>query len=594
MPVLVFNRYGWYPSTDFFKWTLVFSVSAYGVGICSLLSLSGRGGVSVDSLDLAWLGLALLLSLQPLFIHPRSFPEWIRNWYFFSAIGGAAFFLSNLPIDEAMPAIMRSGAITGGISTAIGFVQRSDPNALIPFISDISMAPDRFFANTNLDNVLAGYLALAVIAGFWLLIRAFCGAGGAEKSVKAAALSALDLALIVVNVIGLWMTGTRSAFLACIAGVFTLICAARPNVRLAKKIAAGVILALLVLSCAVYIAPNVFQVQRRDMGKILTLESLSPLREGRFAIWGISMEMIKTAPILGVGLGNYKWNYLDAMASFMERSGIPPRYTHWAHSEYLQWMAETGAVGAILLFSLVLYYVRLCVKSLDGGSRVMLAWSLAAIAALAVDSLFSRPFHHADTAFTFSLALALISRLCVKKACAQRDERQAEPALSVRGSARTSRMDVLRRFPVRAAASAAIFAIAAGGVAFYAQSFSGQAYLGKYYYDSMYISLVPSEEREEYTPPLFLRDAYLRLTAKENYNRTFLGFGDREKNDEDAVRLLKKCFETEPRYEELNMLMSLYQKLGRTDEGRSYFKYYPPGEREKFLKGEFDGRYMLD
>jgi hypothetical protein len=42
------------------------------------------------------------------------------------------------------------------------------------------------------------------------------------------------------------------------------------------------------------------------------------------------------------------------------------------------------------------------------------------------------------------------------------------------------------------------------------------------------------------------------------------------------------------------MLMLIYQKRGELEEGRRYFKYYPPEEREKFLNGQFDGRYMLD
>jgi hypothetical protein len=93
---------------------------------------------------------------------------------------------------------------------------------------------------------------------------------------------------------------------------------------------------------------------------------------------------------------------------------------------------------------------------------------------------------------------------------------------------------------------------------------------------------------------LLLEDAYLQLTARENYYRTMTDLGNDEQNDKDAIRLLSRCFETQPRYEELNLLMLLYQKRGNFEAGRRYFKYYPPDEREKFLEGRFDGKYMTD
>ncbi|MDR1943887.1 MAG: O-antigen ligase family protein [Synergistaceae bacterium] len=617
LPVLVFNGYGWYPQTDFFKWTLVFSVTAYGAGFCAIFALIGRS-VRLGAIGAMWLALALSLALQPALLQVRCFPEWVRNWYFFAALGGAVFFLSNLPLEEVMPGVLRSAAATGGVSTVIGFVRRAFPTARIPFVSEIGLAPDRFFANARLDNLLGAYLALAITAGFWLIVRALLAhrpgeAGGKnkEKSLFARPAFAFDLALAVLNSVGLWMTGARSAVLSCAAGVIVLLTALRPDARLIRKIALCAALALAALFCAALLAPGAFRVERRDMSKILSPESLSPKNEGRIAIWGITLEMIGKAPVLGVGLGNYKWNYMDATADFMEKSDIPPRYTYWAHNEYLQWLAETGAVGAALFSLIIIYAVALCVKSLktlrkknqdrglcprppgsllpgpcsfdagglsDGERRLMLSWALAAIAVLAVDSCFSRPFHHADTAFSFSLALAVISRLC------------PEPLTGVRSAA---------AFPALARralgpAFAVILLAAVSGVALFAQSFSGQRYLGEYYYNTSYISLVPSEEREAYYRPFLFSDAYLRLIARENFIRAEIGFDDREKDDEDAIRLLTECFARTPGYEELNMLMRTLQRLGRIDEARLYFRYYPPEEREKFLRGEFDGRYMLD
>ncbi|GHV44068.1 O-antigen polymerase [Synergistales bacterium] len=562
LPVLVFNQYG-YPQIHLYKWAVAFAVVAYGAGSYALMLMLKKGEVSFARTDAAWLALILLFASQTAFVSVRNFPEWVRNWYFFASLGGAVFLLRNLPIDAVLPAVLRSVTLTGGASAIIGFIQRANPTAAIPFISDISMAQDRFIANTGMDNILGVYLALSVLAGCWLLIRA--------RRSRSIPTTVFDLALLALNAAGMWMTGSRSALLSCAVGVFALIIALRPDARQTKRLAAFLTLALAIVICVAYAAPGALKVQRRNMDSALSLENLSPAKEGRYVIWGISLEVIKAAPVFGVGLGNYKWNYMDAMAAFREKSDIPPRYTYWAHSEYLQLLAEVGVMGAAPFFFLIFYYIWLATRSLKGEHSQALAWALAAMAVLAVDSCFSRPFHRVDTAFTLSLALALISKFCDKP------------------------LELRRRAQI--AVGGAIFLAAFSGVALFAQSFSDQEYIGEYYYIPSYIALAPSSVREQYKHPFILEDAYLQLTAKENYIKALMNFGDDDKNNEhyrDAVRVLTEYFMTEPRYYELNMLMTLYQARGEQREGEKYFKYYPEDEREKFLRGEFDGKYMTD
>ncbi|GHS88054.1 O-antigen polymerase [Synergistales bacterium] len=563
LPVLVFSQYGWYPQIHLFKWAVAFSVVAYGAGSCAIMLATQRGEVQVARTDLAWLALLLLLALQVVFVPVRNFPEWLRNWYFFAAIGGAVFLLRNLPIGDVLPAILRSVAVTGGISVIFGFIRRFYPAADIPFIFDISMAPDRFVANTGMDNILGVYLALSVLAGCWLLICA--------RRARGIPMTVFDASLLTLNAAGMWMTGSRSALLSCAVGVAVFILALRPNARQIKRMAVFLTVALAIFISVAYIAPNALEVQRRDMSGSLSMENLSPAREGRYAIWGISLEVIKAAPVFGVGLGNYKWNYMDAMATFREKSDIPPRYTYWAHSEYLQLLAEVGVVGAAPFFFLIFYYIWLAAKSLKGEHSQALVWALAAVAVLAVDSCFSRPFHRVDTAFTLSLALSLISKFCVSPVAFGR--------------------------VARIVVGGAIFLVSFSGVALFAQGFSDQKYLGEYFYSSSYIVIDPSNVREQDKYPLMLEDAYLQLIARENYIRALTDFGDKDENDKnyrDAVRVLTKYFMTEPRYPELNMLMFLYQTRGEWSEGEKYFKYYPEDEREKFLRGEFEGTYMKE
>ena len=171
LPVLVFNEHGWYPSVVFFKWVLTFPIAAYGVGAVVFLFLANRAGIRITRIELAWLALVALMAVQPFVLPLRSIHEWIRNAYFFAALGGAVFVLRNLPIDETLPGILRLTTVTGSISTLFGFVQNLAPNVELPFILDTRSLPGRFLGNTTLDNILGVYLALAIVAGAWLLLN---------------------------------------------------------------------------------------------------------------------------------------------------------------------------------------------------------------------------------------------------------------------------------------------------------------------------------------------------------------------------------------------------------------------------------------
>lgn len=565
LPALVFNGPRWYPYLFLFKWTVAFGVLAYVFGWFIFAYVTDRYGIVLTTLDFAWLTFALLLTLQPLVIPVCSIHEWSRNWFFFASMGASIFVLHNMPIDRGLPVILRGISIAGVLSAVFGFVQVSRWNGRIPFILDTSMHPGRFVGNTGLDNLLGAYLALAVLAELWLLLYRQKKDSG--KTAKTGFSMIFSLFLIVINTIGIWRAASRSAFLACILGAVVLFCSFRPDVKLLRKAAVALTLLMFSFIALVWFTPDIFSVARRDMTGLFSAETLSVQKEGRFAIWCISLEMIRTAPILGVGLGNYKWNYMDAMASYRDKAQLSPRYTYWAHNEYLQWLAETGAVGTVILLGILLCALRLCLKRGQDDPFIVRPWVLASLTALMVDSCFSRPFHHADTAFMLPFALALISRL------------NPQP------------LTLVRRFRILFGGTA--LAVTAVGIILFVQMYSNQAYFGEYFYNKFSFSLSPSKERESVWQPFFLRDAALTLTARENYVRT--GFDDdKEQNQRDAIRLLERCFAEQPRYDELNKLMLLYQLRGETISGERYLKYYPPEERQKFLESRFDGSYMED
>ena len=88
--------------------------------------------------------------------------------------------------------------------------------------------------------------------------------------------------------------------------------------------------------------------------------------------------MIKEYPIKGVGIGHYKWHYLEAQSFALAKyPNLEWQFTYWAHSEYLQWFAEFGLFGALLLLVLGLWWLCSFIKALLAKKNLSLDFAFA-------------------------------------------------------------------------------------------------------------------------------------------------------------------------------------------------------------------------
>jgi O-antigen ligase len=87
------------------------------------------------------------------------------------------------------------------------------------------------------------------------------------------------------------------------------------------------------------------------MGGALLLVSLGllPRLDGRASTWQAVLEMFRSSPWLGVGLGNYQTVY-----PALQQGPI----AYFAHSAWLEWAAETGTIGLLLLAVTLAFGVR--------------------------------------------------------------------------------------------------------------------------------------------------------------------------------------------------------------------------------------------
>jgi len=133
------------------------------------------------------------------------------------------------------------------------------------------------------------------------------------------------------------------------------------------------------------------------------------IREGvdkaRVQDWWIGYHMLKSQPIVGIGLGDYKREFLPFKAEFLktprgeyynEKTGYILRAAQ-AHNEYVQIGAELGALGLVATAILIAMLLKSTYSRLRESQKIEARWSLLGLFSGAVafmsDSLFSFPLH---------------------------------------------------------------------------------------------------------------------------------------------------------------------------------------------------------
>lgn len=91
----------------------------------------------------------------------------------------------------------------------------------------------------------------------------------------------------------------------------------------------------------------------------------------RYTLWNSGIEMWKTAPLTGLGIGQFPFqvaSYLPFSLAYLNLG---------AHNMFIQLLAETGSVG-FLLFMIMLFYAFVNFrKQLDGENNINRIWMIA-------------------------------------------------------------------------------------------------------------------------------------------------------------------------------------------------------------------------
>jgi tetratricopeptide (TPR) repeat protein len=186
-----------------------------------------------------------------------------------------------------------------------------------------------------------------------------------------------------------------------------------------KKIFIIILVAIIIITF-LFVVPTPLNKSGTVISKIKSRISVTQLTQDssykrRIAIWKFTGMMIKDRPLLGSGLGTFKYNTLRYQAKFFDqgqnRTIYPYGFAEKAHNEYLQLWTELGIIGlSIFIWLMVIYFnygIKMLQKTRDDYKRGILIGLMGAVVAILVDSLFGFPFHLPASIILFWIVLGL-------------------------------------------------------------------------------------------------------------------------------------------------------------------------------------------
>ncbi len=409
LPNLVFSGPYFFDALHLMKWaTSLAPIAVLGV-------IAGYGAVRhgprntqfrLDGFAAVWLLLLVYVTIQPLWARPRSMETFYQEWFFFASLW-LVYVLASLLVDKRLLRFLLWGSLcNAACSVIIAELQSRGIETAFFFIFP-SGGQGGYIANTGQQNMFALWMAISGLNGVFLLFSS------QELSPRRKLLrSTVLLSLLALVFYGLVSSTSRSGILSLGAGFMTLALFFMRN-----KILRHLPKALcVVLAFALILLFTVTTDERRSTALTSKLHEMieNPLSLAyRDSIWATSWTMFSQRPFSGVGLGQFKWHYMDAQNEMIRRwPHMRRQFTFWAHNEFLQWMAESGVVGALLMFFLWFWWGAGAFGAFKKQTPLSdeALWGSALVSLFLFNALWTRPFHRIENALWLALAFAVTNR----------------------------------------------------------------------------------------------------------------------------------------------------------------------------------------
>jgi O-antigen ligase len=152
--------------------------------------------------------------------------------------------------------------------------------------------------------------------------------------------------------LALMMSMSRMGIVAMLGSLGVMWVAGRISGSVRRTTALAASLLIVILGLAIYTGTDAILARYQGMGEAGYFE------RDRVPIWRDAFRMIRENPIVGTGLGTFPWTF---GAFEQHQPDVPARY---AHNDYLQALAEVGAVGLIILAAAFVLCWKTAVRNL--------------------------------------------------------------------------------------------------------------------------------------------------------------------------------------------------------------------------------------
>ena len=413
LPNLIYSGVTWFDTLHILKWAWtmvpVGMISIIGGGMLAVYG-SERTGFRLDLFGWVWLGLLAFVSMQPLWADIFSQSTYMKEWFFFATLLAVYIFCYNLfDSQKALRCLLWLANLNAAISIVFAELLIRNMNGVFSLIMNV---PGNYIGNTGQQEMFGLWMAMGAMNGIFLHLAYSQMSEEKEKYKK---FKYANMFLLAFVSWGLWNSTTRAGVLSLMTGTIILsaiIWNCKPH-RLLKQV--GIASLIVVFMLVMNIATGYFGWSRAYafLNKTADMFMNGANVGARREIWITSWNVIKEHPIAGVGLGHYKWHYLSGQsAAFAAHPEMKWQFTYWAHNEYLQWMAEFGIFGTLVLLAAAVWWIWSFIRALREKKDLSYSamWGCCFVFLIWFDAIFSRPFHRIENVVWLSLAFALANK----------------------------------------------------------------------------------------------------------------------------------------------------------------------------------------
>ncbi len=354
---------------------------------------------------LAWPALGLLGAAALSLINAQNLPLSLISFVgliYFGLLG--LLIVNSVESESDIKILLGALLLSASIASVYGLLQYYGKLPGPPGFVGGSPAMISTFGN---PNYLAGFLAHLFVPA---MVLSFMTQNRWVRLALLGVLMLMTAALVATNSVGAWL----AALLATVFFLVGVLIFRLGAVLRAQRAWALAIMFLLVLTIWLQAPPGPLNAL---VGRAATLEPSGPIEKitqffqrlweensgiARSWNWWIAYEMLKAHPFVGVGLGDYKVEFLEYKARFKE-TPLGQQYNFYlpraiqAHNDYVQLIAELGLIGLLAVgffFGVLIKDAHNFVRS--SGSPQRRFWGVAlgaGIVAFLADALVSFPLH---------------------------------------------------------------------------------------------------------------------------------------------------------------------------------------------------------